>query len=194
MTNRAQLFASIDGAMKHGASIAKDRKAGQSGLFEETEEESFPELPDVQDWSFSERLAYEKEVLGIYVSGHPLDLWDVECREWPTHYVKNIEAAPESCPITLVAIFSEIQIKKNASGKNWADLKIDDKTSLCSGKIFAGRYAEMEPFVAEGLPILIRATVRHENDSFSFLAIDEIARAVDRFTFNVLQISSSQSA
>lgn len=193
MTNRAQLFASIDGAMKHGASKAKDRKAGQSGLFEETEKSLFQALPDVPDWSFSERLAYEKEVLGIYVSGHPLDLWDVECREWPTHYVKNIEAAPENCPITLVAIFSEIQIKKNAAGKTWADLKIDDKTSLCSGKIFAGRYSEISPYVADGLPLLMRATVRYENDAFSFLAIDELARAIDRFTFNVLQLSSSQS-
>src|SRR5262249_46444635 len=73
---RAQFFAVIDNAMETGARAQRDRECGQGGLFadmmQETAQEDHP-LPKVPDWTPHEKLAGEKEILGLYITGHPLD-------------------------------------------------------------------------------------------------------------------------
>ena len=73
---RAQLFAVIDGAMEIGTRAQKDRASGQSGLFADLaaqEPAAARPLPTVPDWTPKEKLAGEKEMLGFYITGHPLD-------------------------------------------------------------------------------------------------------------------------
>ena len=72
---RAQLFTAVDRAIQSGASAASDRRAGQMGLFggdEEEEEAAAASLPDIPEWEERDRLTKEKEVLGFYLSSHPL--------------------------------------------------------------------------------------------------------------------------
>ena len=73
---RSQWFATIDRALQAGASAAADRRSGQKGLFDDDEEETVEtvvkDLPDVPEWEQKDRLAKEKEVLGFYLSSHPL--------------------------------------------------------------------------------------------------------------------------
>jgi len=75
-TNRAAVFAVIDRAIDHGARAQRDRASGQAGLFSiAAAAPAFeePVLPEVAKWSRKEVLAFEKETLGFYASGHPLD-------------------------------------------------------------------------------------------------------------------------
>ena len=73
---RSQWFAMIDRALQAGASAAADRRSGQKGLFADEEEETvdavIKDLPEVPEWDQKDRLAKEKEVLGFYLSSHPL--------------------------------------------------------------------------------------------------------------------------
>jgi len=73
---RSQWFAAIDRALQAGAAAAADRRSGQKGLFdddaEETVETATRDLPDLPEWDQKDRLAKEKEVLGFYLSSHPL--------------------------------------------------------------------------------------------------------------------------
>ena len=73
---RAQWFAAVDRALQGGASAASDRRSGQKGLFdvgeEDTAETIAKDLPDLPEWEQKDRLAKEKEVLGFYLSSHPL--------------------------------------------------------------------------------------------------------------------------
>ena len=85
---RAQLTAVIDGAMENGTRTQKDRASGQSGLFAtliaEEPASSHP-LPKVPDWTPQEKLAGEKELLGFYITGHPLDQYLDKAAELATH-------------------------------------------------------------------------------------------------------------
>ncbi|HTS74607.1 MAG TPA: DNA polymerase III subunit alpha, partial [Bryobacteraceae bacterium] len=85
---RAQLTAVIDSAMESGARAHKDRESGQSGLFAELiQEQPAAEhaLPKVKDWTGAEKLAGEKETLGFYITGHPLDQFIEKAKELATH-------------------------------------------------------------------------------------------------------------
>jgi DNA polymerase-3 subunit alpha len=92
---RAQLFMSIDRAFQSGASAAVDRKSGQKGLFddvEETKDEPVPvSMPDVPEWEERDRLSKEKEVLGFYLTSHPLAEHLPTLRSCCTH--NTVEAA-----------------------------------------------------------------------------------------------------
>ena len=73
---RSQVFAAIDRALQSGAAAAADRRSGQRGLFDDVDEPAEADaasLPDLPEWEEKEKLAKEKEVLGFYLTSHPLD-------------------------------------------------------------------------------------------------------------------------
>ena len=72
--SRAAVWAGLDTALEAGAAAQRDREIGQANLFGGPEGAAAPEpsLPDAADWTDRQRLAYEREVLGFYVTGHPL--------------------------------------------------------------------------------------------------------------------------
>src|SRR5690606_13770922 len=74
--NRRQVEATIEGALSEGQISQRDRDAGQTSLFEVLEddvsEQTMHQKPDMDEWPESELLAFEKEMLGLYVSSHPL--------------------------------------------------------------------------------------------------------------------------
>jgi DNA polymerase-3 subunit alpha len=83
---RARLFASIDAACEHGARTQRDKDLGQVDLFGGSEEAGgapgHPPLPDVAPWTEIEQLNFEKEALGLYWSGHPIDRYAEDLREY----------------------------------------------------------------------------------------------------------------
>ena len=72
---RAQLYSLIDSALKFGQRYHDDHNSNQSNLFSSTDNStySYPQLPDIEDWNAKEQLNNEKEVLGVYLSGNPLE-------------------------------------------------------------------------------------------------------------------------
>jgi DNA polymerase-3 subunit alpha len=74
---RAQLMAVLDKAMDHAQKTQRDAESGQHGLFgvfqQEDEQPQEERLPDTPDWDEHTRLAAEKEILGFFITGHPLD-------------------------------------------------------------------------------------------------------------------------
>jgi DNA polymerase-3 subunit alpha len=94
---RSPMFAVIDRAFQAGASKAEDRRTGQKGLFDEVEESSEEEaaipLPDVPEWEERDKLAKEKEVLGFYLSSHPLAEHAKTLQTYCSH--NNVDAAAQ---------------------------------------------------------------------------------------------------
>ena len=91
---RAQLFAAVDRAMQSGAVAAADRRSGQMGLFDDDddeEESATASLPDVPEWEERDKLAKEKEVLGFYLTSHPLAEFQKTLATYCSH--TTVEAA-----------------------------------------------------------------------------------------------------
>jgi len=82
---RARLLASTDAACDHGARTQRDKDLGQSDLFGGSDEHGAPghaQLPDVPSWTEIDQLNYEKEALGLYWTGHPVDRYADDLREY----------------------------------------------------------------------------------------------------------------
>jgi len=134
---RAQLLAVVDRAIQSGAAAAADRRAGQLGLFDTQPVESTPldALPDVPEWSEREKLAREKEVLGFYVSGHPLAEYEQLLATYCSHTTSAVAALPNRSEVLLGGMVTAVQFKhpKNAkpgAPNRYATFELEDTAGM----------------------------------------------------------------
>jgi DNA polymerase-3 subunit alpha len=179
--NRAQLTEALDRALETGLRVSRDRTLGQHGLFGALPGEQKIEYPLVKlsDWTMEQKLAGEKEVLGIYVSGHPLDRFKEKLTDLATHFTDKLEDLEKNTPVALCGILTNIVRKTNREGKYWAALKIDDRRGTADAMVFANRYEEMLPVLKEDAAVFIRAAVLPEEGGPPKLSIQEMVNLED---------------
>ncbi|MDE3164796.1 MAG: DNA polymerase III subunit alpha, partial [Acidobacteriota bacterium] len=127
---RSQKFAAAEGAMEAGQRAWRDRESGQEGLFGEVIEEGghqYAPLPRVPEWTDKEKLAYEKEVLGFWVTGHPLDNYADKVAELATHDSSSLEGLEKNTEVKLCGVLTGLARKRNKEGKPWAAMTIEDR-------------------------------------------------------------------
>ncbi|QDS97304.1 DNA polymerase III subunit alpha [Adhaeretor mobilis] len=113
--NRAQYLAALDRAMQAGAAAADNRKSGQKGLFDDVEEEETVtdaslDLPAMTAWPEKEQLVLEKEVLGFYLSSHPLAEFETTLRTFCTHSSKSIGALEHRDEVLMGGMLAAIKL------------------------------------------------------------------------------------
>ncbi len=179
--NRAQLTEALDRALESGMRASRDRAMGQHGLFGVFAEEQKTEYPlaNLPDWTMEQKLAGEKEVLGIYVSGHPLDRFQDKVADLATHLTDGLEDVERNAPVALCGILTNIVRKTNREGKYWASLKIDDGRGAADAMIFANKYEELLPALREDAAVFIRATALPEEGGPPKLSIQEMVKLED---------------
>lgn len=150
--NRASLLAVLDKAISIGASAAKDKESGQSGLFGAPEivagsEKSVcdeNDLPKVVPWTQQETLNYEKEVLGIHVSGHPLDAHDEELGAWCSDNVMSIRDHRDGKEVVVGGVLTAVRIvvirNGRSAGQKMAILTLQDRAGKIECVIFSEGY------------------------------------------------------
>ena len=113
--SRASLTAQIDRALNRAAGAAADRARGQETLFgmleaDNTEEEEIPAgLRNLPEWPDAEKLAYEKELLGFYVSGHPLEPYLGVIDNYCTHAINQLRELPGRTIVRVAGLVSEVR-------------------------------------------------------------------------------------
>jgi DNA polymerase-3 subunit alpha len=142
---RRQVFESIERAMGRGSSAAKDRAAGQVSLFGMMSGGGGggpAALPDdyvqVEEWPEKERLAFEKESIGFYVSGHPLYQYETELKRYarPTTAVQR---ARRDEKVTIGGIVAALRERPTKTGKRMAWVTIEDLTGSIEIVCFPGK-------------------------------------------------------
>ena len=179
--NRAQLTDAIDRAMETGLRALRDREMGQAGLFgfiEEQKEDDYP-LASLPPWTAQQKLSGEKEMLGIYVSGHPLEQFADKIGDLATHTTDKLEDVQKGLVISLCGLLTGIQRKTSREGKYWAQMKFDDGRGTLDGMVFSTRYDELLPYLKEDACVLLKATVMREEDSPPKLNVQDITPLED---------------
>ncbi len=179
--NRAQLTEALDRALETGMRVARDRERGQHGLFGLLAAESPAEDPlvNLPDWTMEQKLAGEKEMLGIYVSGHPLDRWSDKVIDLATHFTDKLEDLEKGVEVKLCGILTGVLRKTNREGKYWAAMKLDDRRGTIDAMVFAPRYEELLPAIQEDAAVFVRASVLPEEGGPPKLSIQEMIKLED---------------
>ncbi len=161
--HRAQFLAALDGAMQHASLAQNEIATGQGSLFgelggdpSETSAPLVPTLPTVKEFGESERLTFEKAILGFYISGHPLDPFRAECELLATHTVAQLGTwSPEAMALAGVITGIKRQISKK-SGNEFARLTIEDFSGTAELLVFPEAWAAIGDRVQTDVPVLIK--------------------------------------
>jgi len=173
---RSQKFAAVESAMEGGQRAWRDRESGQVGLFGEILEDTphAAPLPNVPDWTEKDKLAGEKELLGFWVTGHPLDRYADKVAELATHDSSSLEGLEKNAEVKLCAVLTGITRKRNKDGKPWAAMTIEDRAGSLEAMVFTTSYERLAPFIVEDQAVLIRGLVLPEENTQPKISVQDI--------------------
>jgi DNA polymerase-3 subunit alpha len=174
---RSQKFAAVEGAMESGARAQRDRESGQEGLFGmliAEEPEAARSLPNVPDWTDKEKLAGEKELLGFWVTGHPLDRYADKIAELANRDTSALEGLEKNAEVAICGVLTGIQKKRNKEGKPWAAMTLEDRLGAVEAMVFTTQYDRLAPQILEDTAVLVRALVLPEEGAQPKLSVQDI--------------------
>jgi DNA polymerase III subunit alpha len=184
---RSQKVAALDGAMEAGQRAWRDRECGQVGLFGELlthEEHHAAPLPNVPDWSDKEKLTAEKEMLGFWVTGHPLDRYADKVAELASHDSSKLEGLAKGAEVTLCGVLTGITRKRNREGKPWVSMAIEDRNGSIEAMVFAASYERLATEVVEDRAVLVRGLALPEDNAPPKISVQDIV-ALDNARFDL---------
>jgi DNA polymerase-3 subunit alpha len=194
---RSQLLASTDKAIERAQKSQRDSAAGQHGLFgifdDHPATAQADQLPNLPDWDENLRLQSEKEVLGFFVSGHPLDKYAEKLRNLPgvvdTATALEMKPAPsngrrgQAAPENEIAIAGVIVglkvAKSKRSGELYAQASLEDTVGKIDLICFPKDYERLAQNLKIEVPVLVRGQLRAEEDAAPKLAVSAIAALED---------------
>jgi DNA polymerase-3 subunit alpha len=165
--DRAELFACIDEALAAAASAHRDRAAGQVSLFDEVQSAvTTTRRRMVIPWSEHEKMSYEKELLGFYVTGHPLDAYApfLAARNYQT--VATLAEMADRAPFKVAGAIVQIEKKfTKREGKPFAVIWLEDLTGTLEVVLWNEVYNEVALTLALGRVALLKGTIEKRDDS-----------------------------
>ncbi len=157
--HRAQLTHGCDEALREAQLLQQEREAGQGSLFGEAPGSAPRPAPkslaDVPPWSEQERLAREKEVIGFFISGHPLERFRAETEVFGTRTTATLHEWSEH-QITIAAVLTQVkrQISKK-TGKEYARIVLEDFHGTAEAIVFPEAWAKLNQVIKEDLAVLL---------------------------------------
>jgi DNA polymerase-3 subunit alpha len=178
---RAQLMAVLDKAIEQAQKAARDREAGQHGLFgifDDQPQSNDQPLPDTPDWDEHVRLQSEKEVLGFFVSGHPLEKYREKIEDLRALSIEDLSKFKKSSgkgeEVPTAGILGGIKVMKSRKGDLYANLSLEDMTGKIEAIAFPEAYKRLGEKLKLEVPVFVKASVRVEEGAAPKIAISEI--------------------
>ena len=170
---RAPLMQTLDKAIDRAQKTQRDAESGQHGLFgvfaDEPSQETNESLPNVPDWDEHTRLAAEKEILGFFITGHPLEKYRDKLVDLNAKTMEEIGAMRNSTAkeevITTAGMITNVRVLKSKRGDFYAQASLEDMTGKVDMIVFPEAYKKLSEKVKLEVPVLVRAGVRVEEGS-----------------------------
>jgi DNA polymerase-3 subunit alpha len=129
------------------------------------EEHPDPPLPDVKEWTGREMLSGEKEMLGYYVTGHPLEHYQDKISELATHDTSSLEGLAKNTEVAICGVLTNIVRKRNREQKPWAMMQLEDRSGAVEMMVFTTQYDRLISEIVEDQPVLVRGLVLPEESA-----------------------------
>ncbi len=176
---RSALFAAIERATEAGQKRQRDREAGQSSLFGMLggggEKQAAPErIPDAPPWSEAERLLFEKESLGFFISGHPLERFREEIAQWASATTGTLAQTPAGSEATVGGIVTALRLIKTKKGDRMASFLLEDLEGSVETLVFPEAYKKAAGRLADDQVVLVKGRAEVLDDGRAKLLASEV--------------------
>ncbi|MBU0467635.1 MAG: DNA polymerase III subunit alpha [Candidatus Omnitrophica bacterium] len=163
--NRSQLMAVLDRVLEVGAKTQKEKQSGQVSFFDMSDDiggfnKENDKLPDIKEWNKNQILAYEKEFLGFYISGHPLAHYKVEIQEFTDFSTKDLKNLSDGEEIRLVGLIENVKLTNTKrTNERMAILRVEDIEGSVEVVVFPSVYTELMEYIIEGEVIFLKGRI-----------------------------------
>jgi len=190
---RSQMMAILEDALDHGSRIQKEKADSQLDLFADSNmgtslPVSIPKLPDIEEWDENMLLALEKEALGFYITGHPLDKYKEIIQKYTTVNSIRIHDIADGKMIRMAGSIKILKIHKTKKGDMMAFCSIEDQSGSIEVVVFPNLYAKTHLVLADEEIIILEAEVQKNENIVKLIAekIVPIEQASGEWTNGVL--------
>lgn len=173
--HRASLMASINLALEAAGQKSVDEAAGQNDMFGiSAPSESIQSFQEVPEWNKEDLLSAEKETLGLYLSGHPIDVYINELDQFTTSRLVDVNPNGKQA-VTLAGLVIGVRTMNTKRGSRIAFVTIDDKTARVEIGVFGELYDERRDVVRKDNVLVVKGTASVDNYSGGVrLSADEL--------------------
>ncbi len=181
--HRAKLLAGLEAALREAQLRHAERESGQGSLFdalgggaEAPPARPDPQLPDVVPWTEAERLTREKEILGFFISGHPLEKYREEVRVFQAVNTSNLkEYRDQKVELACVVTAVSRQVSRR-NGAEWGRLTVEDFYGTASVLCFGEAWELNREALTQDAAVLVRGMVKgREDEDTPPIFLDEVA-------------------
>ena len=184
-TNRRAMFEVLDGLLDQAQRSARSRNDAQYTLFslEEFAQVDISKpfvMPDIPDWPETERLKMEKDGMGFYLSGHPLNKYADLINKYATATTLTLKDAPNS--VVLAGVLSAVNVTRTKKGEAMARGVFEDLEGSAAILFFPQCYGKYQALIASDEPMIIKARINRDEENGAAesdsLSLDLIAEEV----------------
>jgi len=176
--SRAQMIAALDEAMKTGQSYQKGRQSNQIDIFDAlgggrgNGDAKGDNYPEVEEWSTQQLLAFEKESLGFYITGHPLDKYEGDLKKLTSGAIVNIREKSANGDVKAGGVVTALRLRNTKKGERYASFQLEDRTGFIEVIVWPDVYRRcMETLVLDD-PILVQGRLEVGEERVQIIAND----------------------
>jgi DNA polymerase-3 subunit alpha len=170
--NRARLWAALEDVLRWASQRAEERSSPQMGLFAAggVPDAPPPSLPAVEPWKPAEELQHERDAIGFFISGHPLDRYEQDLKKFTTVTTRTLRARgaeatagardrggrPDQRPkVRLGGVIHTLKLKNSKKGDRYATFTLEDKEGVVEVIVWPEAYRRHEPIIQAGAPVVV---------------------------------------
>ena len=170
--SRCVLSASVEDALKAAEQSANNRDSGIEDLFGEVVptgakdrgEDIYAGYRKAKPWTDKERLGGEKDTLGLYITGHPIDEYEAEIRKFAKTKIVDVRGDKSGTQI-LAGLIIATRTMKTKRGDTMAIIQIDDRTARIEVTVYAEAYNDHRELLVKDSVVIVEGTVAHDDFS-----------------------------
>jgi DNA polymerase-3 subunit alpha len=202
--NRAQLMADLDLLVDWAAARARDRASGQGNLLDllggaadgaqqggRVDPGAAPRAAAVSDYPPAEKLRLEKELLGFYISDHPLRQVSDRIRMLAPVSLAQLEEQPDRAAVSAVVMVTELRTVTTRKGDRMAILQLEDLTGSCEAVVFPRAHARLADHLMADARLLLWATVDRRDDRVQLIVED--CRGIEDLQLVLVELDGDQA-
>lgn len=173
--NRAQKMAVLDQALVRAQRTSRDRIKGQVTLFQafefEDEAGGNGQFPEMEEWPQNELLTMEKELLGMYITGHPLSKYTDMIKLYATHSIEQLSGLPNRTRVMVGGIIVQVEEKSGRrTGRKFAVCQLEGLTGVVEVTLYNREYNEFTALLKPGQVVFVEGVLSSRDRGSNILA------------------------
>jgi DNA polymerase-3 subunit alpha len=190
--SRARMLAALDEAIRVGQAFQRDRQSNQIDIFgllgsgNKGPKQPGDTYPLVEEWSVQQSLAFEKEALGFYISGHPLDKYDRVIKKITSGTIAVLKEKALAGEVKLGGVVSSLKLKNTKKGDRYGSFNLEDKSGFVEVVAWPDIYRKCVELLNADDPIFVKGRMEVGEERVQIFAneITPLAQEVSRSRLN----------